>query len=191
MSQRKLFVYGIDTRSRLCELVDLFEQYGRILRVECPPPRDRYATVMFAFIEYCSSRDADTAVRSLDGAPFYCNPLRVEYARSDSTANTGSQKQQATMMQSQSTARYRRSPSPPLMARSRSPMAPSSRDNQQTFSAPKYTDEDSHSSRYSHSSTAYTKKHWESKDESSIDDLASLSSSSSKEKSSEPIAHVD
>ncbi len=39
MSQRKLFVYGIDTRSRLCELVDLFEQYGRILRVECPPPR--------------------------------------------------------------------------------------------------------------------------------------------------------
>ena len=81
MSQRKLFVYGIDTRSRLCELVDLFEQCGRILRVECPPPRDRYATVMFAFIEYCSSRDAEIAVRSLDGMPFYCNPLKVEVSR--------------------------------------------------------------------------------------------------------------
>lgn len=130
MTQRKLFVYGIDTRCRLSDVIDLFEQYGRILRVECPPPRDRNAHVMFVFIEYCYGRDAEIAIRSLDGISFYNNYLKVEFAKADPTAVPSYQ------VSAGSHSKYRRSPSPHSFNRA-SPH-PSSFSSSSSSSVPPY-----------------------------------------------------
>ncbi|KAG0220000.1 hypothetical protein BGX33_010575 [Mortierella sp. NVP41] len=66
-----------DTRSR--DLEDLFGKYGRVTRLDIK----RGAISGYGFVEYEDPRDADEAVRKLDGTVVNGRPIVVEFAKNN------------------------------------------------------------------------------------------------------------
>lgn len=63
-----------DVRSR--EVEDLFDRFGRVHSVDIKPGT-RDGMPAYCFVEYDDPRDADDAVRKMDGASAYGKRLRV------------------------------------------------------------------------------------------------------------------
>lgn len=63
-----------DVRSR--EVEDLFDRFGRVRSVDIKPGT-RDGMPAYCFVEYDDPRDADDAVRKMDGASAYGKRLRV------------------------------------------------------------------------------------------------------------------
>ncbi|CAM6097011.1 unnamed protein product [Calypogeia fissa] len=71
--QTRLYVGRLSTRTRSRDLEDLFSPYGRVRDVDLKHD--------FAFVEYSDPRDADEAIRYLNGKDFEGSRLVVEFAR--------------------------------------------------------------------------------------------------------------
>ncbi len=68
----KLYIGRIADRVRERDLEDLFGKYGRIARLDMK--------VGFAFVEYDDKRDAEDAIKELDGYEFMGSRLYVDMA---------------------------------------------------------------------------------------------------------------
>eukprot|EP00276_Gloeochaete_wittrockiana_P002060 CAMPEP_0184671814 /NCGR_PEP_ID=MMETSP0308-20130426/85725_1 /TAXON_ID=38269 /ORGANISM="Gloeochaete witrockiana, Strain SAG 46.84" /LENGTH=244 /DNA_ID=CAMNT_0027119013 /DNA_START=101 /DNA_END=835 /DNA_ORIENTATION=+ len=77
----RIYVGKVSSRTRERELEALFERYGRIYSVDLKQG--------FAFVEYEDSRDADDAVRKLDGYDLDGSRLLVEYSHGGAGYNRG------------------------------------------------------------------------------------------------------
>ncbi|CAG9319590.1 unnamed protein product [Blepharisma stoltei] len=73
-NRRRIYVGRLDRRTHARDLEDAFRRYGRIRDVELK--RD------YAFIEFYESRDAEDAVRDMDGRRFDGSRIIVEFAGS-------------------------------------------------------------------------------------------------------------
>jgi len=73
MSGYRLFIGQLVRDVRRRELEDAFAKYGEIVRIDIKNG--------FGFVEYEHSRDAEEAVRKMDGKDFLGRRLIVEYAR--------------------------------------------------------------------------------------------------------------
>jgi len=81
----KVYVGGIPDDVRSDEIEDVFRRYGRIRKVWVArrPPG-------FAFVEYEDSRDAEDAVRALDGNRVWGVKVKVELSHGKSRNGGGS-----------------------------------------------------------------------------------------------------
>jgi arginine/serine-rich splicing factor 1/9 len=73
----RVYVGGLPESVRRSDILDMFERYGKIRRVEIKDARPPY----YAFIEYYKDRDAEDAVRKLDNEKLMGSILRVEFAK--------------------------------------------------------------------------------------------------------------
>ncbi|KAI9285449.1 hypothetical protein BC943DRAFT_323361 [Umbelopsis sp. AD052] len=73
-SSGKLYVGHVSTRTTRRDLEELFEKYGRVQNVEIKHGG-------FAFVDYEDSRDADEAVRELNGHSLNGDRLIVEHSK--------------------------------------------------------------------------------------------------------------
>ncbi|CAG9321248.1 unnamed protein product [Blepharisma stoltei] len=74
-SRRRIYIGRLDKRTRARDLEDVFNRYGRIRDVELK--RD------YAFIEYYEPRDAEDAIRDMDGRKLDGSRVIVEWAGSN------------------------------------------------------------------------------------------------------------
>eukprot|EP00243_Klebsormidium_subtile_P007839 TRINITY_DN3546_c0_g1_i1.p2 TRINITY_DN3546_c0_g1~~TRINITY_DN3546_c0_g1_i1.p2 ORF type:complete len:156 (-),score=12.30 TRINITY_DN3546_c0_g1_i1:492-959(-) len=74
----RIFVGGLAPRVNQMDVEDLFARYGKIVRADLKARSDGSA---FAFVEYDDYRDADDAIRKLDGYTFMGGRLQVEASR--------------------------------------------------------------------------------------------------------------
>eukprot|EP01097_Dermamoeba_algensis_P002700 TRINITY_DN206_c0_g1_i13.p1 TRINITY_DN206_c0_g1~~TRINITY_DN206_c0_g1_i13.p1 ORF type:complete len:132 (-),score=13.62 TRINITY_DN206_c0_g1_i13:803-1198(-) len=72
-SKTRLYIGRLSSRTRQRDLEDQFAKYGRIVRCDL-----KYN---YAFVEYDDPRDADDAVRELDGTTIDGSKISVEYSR--------------------------------------------------------------------------------------------------------------
>ncbi|CAG9332416.1 unnamed protein product [Blepharisma stoltei] len=80
-SRRRVYIGRLDRRTRARDLEDVFNRYGRIRDVELK--RD------YAFIEFYEPRDAEDAIRDMDGRKLDGSRIIVEWA-SSSRSDRGS-----------------------------------------------------------------------------------------------------
>jgi len=76
MSSRNVYVGKISDKTRERDLQELFEKYGKVTHVSLK--------VGFGFVEFDDPRDADDAVRKLDGSDLDGSRLLVEHSRGGS-----------------------------------------------------------------------------------------------------------
>jgi len=77
MSGRNIYVGRISDKTRERDLQELFEKYGKVTHVSLK--------VGFGFVEFDDPRDADDAVRKLDGYDLDGSRLLVEHSRGGSS----------------------------------------------------------------------------------------------------------
>eukprot|EP01137_Pigoraptor_chileana_P004483 Opistho-2@46186 len=70
----RVYVGHVPSRARTQDLEDLFRRYGRIVNVDLKNG--------FAFVEFEDDRDAEDAIRALDGTNFEGDRIIVQAARS-------------------------------------------------------------------------------------------------------------
>ncbi|KAI9305124.1 hypothetical protein BJ944DRAFT_239935 [Cunninghamella echinulata] len=70
---RKLYIGKVSRRARYGDVKDLFTRYGRIRSLDLMDN--------FGFVEYEDSRDAEDAIRKLDGYKLEGDRIQVEYAK--------------------------------------------------------------------------------------------------------------
>eukprot|EP00640_Fibrocapsa_japonica_P009590 CAMPEP_0113936532 /NCGR_PEP_ID=MMETSP1339-20121228/3431_1 /TAXON_ID=94617 /ORGANISM="Fibrocapsa japonica" /LENGTH=88 /DNA_ID=CAMNT_0000939045 /DNA_START=85 /DNA_END=347 /DNA_ORIENTATION=+ /assembly_acc=CAM_ASM_000762 len=73
MSATRIYIGRLGSRTRERDLEDAFSRFGRILRLDLK--------FGFAFIEYEDPRDAEDAIRDMDGRDFDGGRIVVEPSR--------------------------------------------------------------------------------------------------------------
>ncbi|CAF4374460.1 unnamed protein product, partial [Didymodactylos carnosus] len=74
-----VYVYGIGQRATQQELIQLFQQFGRVLRVDIIIDFNTGLCKGFAFVAMERYQDAQMAIQSLNRAPFHGRPLQVRF----------------------------------------------------------------------------------------------------------------
>ncbi|CAF0861489.1 unnamed protein product [Didymodactylos carnosus] len=74
-----VYVYGIGQRATQQELVQLFSQFGRVLRVDIIIDFNTGLCKGFAFVAMERYQDAQMAIQNLNRAPFHGRPLQVRF----------------------------------------------------------------------------------------------------------------
>ncbi|CAF0773584.1 unnamed protein product [Didymodactylos carnosus] len=74
-----VYVYGIGQRATQEELLMLFQQYGRVLRVDIIIDFNTGLGKGFAFVAMERYQDAQVAIQSLDRMPYHGKQLQVRF----------------------------------------------------------------------------------------------------------------
>jgi len=81
MSSRNVYVGKISDKTRERDLQEIFEKYGKVTNISLK--------VGYGFVEFDDPRDADDAVRKLDGSELDGSRLVVEHSRGGSGSRGG------------------------------------------------------------------------------------------------------
>lgn len=84
-----LKVNGLTYRTNEREVEELFERYGKIGEVFIPKDRFSRKSRGFAFVRFYEKRDADRALKAVDGKIFDGRKLTIERARNDGGGGGG------------------------------------------------------------------------------------------------------
>ncbi|HUA58653.1 MAG TPA: RNA-binding protein [Verrucomicrobiae bacterium] len=86
---KNIFVGNLDFSATESSLRTLFEQYGKVDRVNVVTDRDTGRSRGFAFVEMPDSAEADRAIASLNGADLGGRALNVNEARPKTEGGRG------------------------------------------------------------------------------------------------------
>ena len=76
-----LRVSSIGDEAKEADIMDLFREFGRVLRCYVAKDRVTMESRGFAFVTFSRKEDADRALKTMDGRPYGYMVLHVEYAR--------------------------------------------------------------------------------------------------------------
>jgi nucleolin len=80
-----LFVGNMSFNSNEDSLFSAFADYGKVISVRIPTDKESGRMKGFAYVEFSSVEDAQTALKSLDGAPIDGRAVRLDFAGARST----------------------------------------------------------------------------------------------------------
>ena len=89
MSQNKVFVGGISFNTTESALTDFFRGFGEVASCKIITNRETGRSRGFAFVEFSSQQEAETAISSGDGKELDGRTIRVSLANKSSSSSGG------------------------------------------------------------------------------------------------------